>query len=240
MNGKISIATGDFLFKYRSHLPLVLFVFAGISIFLSENVFFEHISYLTAIICLSVSIIGIIIRAITVGYINLESYGNKLEAHQLNSLGMYSIMRNPLYLGNFFMWFGLILYVAIPWFVISSVILFSIYYRLIILSEENFLTKTFGGHYLEWKSKTPVFVPNPFKWKSPTGKFSWKKVIRREFYGFTALCISFAYIDFLKNINYFGIYDVQLHWLIFMSAGLLLFFILRLVKKKTKLLTITN
>ena len=114
------IQQGNKLFKYRSNLP-VPFAILGLAIYL-HNIHFvdkEMHSLTFEIGCLAVGILGQVIRAITLGYTPKGTSGRNTHgqvAEELNTKGMYSIMRNPLYLGNFFMWFAIILFIDVYWF----------------------------------------------------------------------------------------------------------------------------
>ena len=151
---------GNRLFKHRSKLPIPFAIF-GMDLYLftakssESNLVFE-------VFCLSVGLFGQIIRAITLGYTPKGTSGrntNGQVAEQLNTKGMYSIMRNPLYLGNFFMWFAVVLFVNIHWFSMFYIMCFWMYYERIIFAEENFLLNKYGEPYINWASSTPIFLP---------------------------------------------------------------------------------
>ena len=137
------IEQGNKLFKYRSNLP-VPFAVLGLIIYL-HNIHFldkEINSISFEIGCLSIGLLGQLIRGITIGYTPKGTSGRNTRrqvADELNTKGMYSLMRNPLYLGNFFMWFAIVLFINIYWFSILYIMCFWIYYERIILAEENFL-----------------------------------------------------------------------------------------------------
>ena len=101
--------SGNWLFRWRSYLPLLMVGIALIDI--------RHLTYLSnnyernlnwEAFCLIVSLGGLIIRAVVVGYVPEGTSGRNTqgqEAVSLNTAGMYSILRHPLYFGNFL--FGL-------------------------------------------------------------------------------------------------------------------------------------
>ena len=95
---------GNFLFKYRGQFPVLLFFISIPFIFLSSeiNLYFQFVYNAIAV---SITIIGLIIRFYTIGTTPKGTSGrntNKQIADYLNSTGVYSIVRNPLYLGNYF------------------------------------------------------------------------------------------------------------------------------------------
>ena len=74
-------------------------------------------------------------------------------AATLNTSGIYSIVRNPLYLGNFFIILGGIL-IFHQWIVVLIYIfIFWLYYERIIFAEEAYLIKKFGKSYLKFSSR---------------------------------------------------------------------------------------
>ena len=107
--------SGNWLFRWRSYLPLLMMVIALIDM--------RHFTYLDndydrnlywEVCCLMVSFGGLIIRAAVVGYVQEGTSGRNTigqEAASLNTNGMYSIVRHPLYLGNFFIWLGISLFI---------------------------------------------------------------------------------------------------------------------------------
>ena len=105
---------GDFLFKNRSYLPLIILVI-GLSVFIHTE-YYEiegpetWLSENFEFICLGISLLGLYIRIVTVGHTPKGTSGRNTKAGQvadeLNTTGIYSVVRHPLYVGNFFMWLG--------------------------------------------------------------------------------------------------------------------------------------
>ena len=104
---------GQRFFRVRSYLPLLLLPLvyferghfrAPIGSELAERMF--------ELGCFLISLLGEGIRISTVGYIPRHTSGRNVTAQRadtLNTGGMYSIVRNPLYLGDFFMALGVVL-----------------------------------------------------------------------------------------------------------------------------------
>ena len=111
--------TGNWLFRWRSYLPLTV-----IGIFLLALRDYEspgpgeYSELLWEVFCLNVCFFGISIRILTIGRTPKGTSGRntkKQVADTLNTTGVYSVVRNPLYLGNFFMWLGLALFAHLWW-----------------------------------------------------------------------------------------------------------------------------
>lgn len=235
---------GTWLFKYRGILPLIIFV-VGIYLFYKNEsepqnwiLKTELEQNLFEIACLLVAFIGFFIRVYTVGYSRPNTSGRNTEvqvADVLNTTGIYSIMRNPLYVGNFFMWLGIAMLTGNFWFIISFTLFYFLYYERIIFTEEQFLKNKFGDTYLNWARKTPIIVPNLSLFQKTNYSFNWRKVLRQEKNGFAALLIIFCLFDLgstLVNVNHH--YNMILN--IAGLASIIIYFILKFIKYNTKLL----
>jgi len=154
--------TGNWFFKYRSFLPVILYPLATLvlSFNFKQDIQLPELTW--SIICLSISLFGLLIRILVIGFTPKGTSGRntaKQVAEKLNTRGIYSVVRHPLYLGNFLMWFGIILYVNNIWFAIVCTLLFWLYYERIMFAEEQFLKGKFGEQYLKWSLTAPPFFP---------------------------------------------------------------------------------
>jgi protein-S-isoprenylcysteine O-methyltransferase Ste14 len=238
--------SGNFLFKYRGQLPVLLFIVAIPTIYITEtkNIVDSYIlNNLLTFLAFGLSFLGLAIRAYTVGTSHKNTSGRNTSAGQvadvLNTTGIYSMVRNPLYLGNYFMWIGIVVYVFNFWFVLVVTLLFWLYYERIIFAEEQFLIQKFGNTYVDWSIKTPAFLPNRKNFKKSTIQFSWITVLRREYGGVSASILCFLFIDFCRELFSAGKIELEhflFHYLPISIVALLFSFILRSLKHKTKLL----
>jgi protein-S-isoprenylcysteine O-methyltransferase Ste14 len=240
--------SGNWLFRWRSFLPLVLYVLAAGVIVLDIDDHMEHTSMIWMISCVAVSFVGIIVRAITIGFTPKGTSGRNTKegqvAEQLNTSGIYSTCRHPLYLGNFFMWLGIIMYVGNWWFSIVCCLLFWLYYERIMFAEEYFLRNKFGQAYLDWSDKTPSFWPRLKNWTTAGVSFSMKNVLKREYNGFFATFLSFALLDVMKNYLEHESFEFELliqpFWFWALAGAMLVFLVLRTLKKTTKVLDVAG
>jgi protein-S-isoprenylcysteine O-methyltransferase Ste14 len=238
--------SGNFLFRYRGQMPLILFAMAIPAIYFAPK-FNNEIAYsvtnIYGFIAISLTVFGFLIRVVTVGTSKKFTSGRNTKAGQvaneLNTTGMYSIVRNPLYLGNFFMWIGIVVYTQNWWFVAIVSVMFFIYYALIIFAEEQFLTQKFGSEYLEWKMQVPSLFPVIWKYKKSNVSFSIKSILRREYGAVSAAIISFLFVDLVREIIYtqtLSFNSILTYYLPLTLFALLFSFTLRRLKHKTKLL----
>ena len=101
----------------------------------------------------------------TVGYVPRGTSGRntrKQVAEVLNTTGMYSVVRHPLYVGNFIMWLGISLFFHLWWFTLLIALIFWVYYEKIMYAEEAFLEEKFGEQFLALGRKNPAFYPSFF------------------------------------------------------------------------------
>lgn len=234
--------TGRWLFRWRSYLPLIPLgiVFLGLRDY-AYPAGSETLNNLWCVGCLMVGLVGLGIRIATVGHVPAGTSGRNTRAHEaevLNTTGMYSIVRNPLYLGNYLMWLGLALIPRTIWVPLVITLVFWLYHERIIFSEEQFLRREHGNEFEEWAARTPAFFPSFSGWVAPRHRFSARGVLRREHSGLT------AFVAVMTALMLAGNYVVQgrvfLHpaWLSGFVAALLFYFTIFAVKKKTRLLDV--
>ena len=231
---------GDFLFKYRGQIPILLFLLVIPFILKTDYTLFSEktiqINNTTSII---ISFFGIIIRFYTVGKTPAGTSGrnrNKQIANKLNTKGTYSITRNPLYFGNYLIWLGISIYSLNTYFTILISFFFFMYYGKIIETEEKYLLKKFGNTFIKWKKKTPRFFPSFNYYKAEKYSFSVKTILKREYSSILATIFSFFYISTLINIKTHSDYLINKQWLITLLITSILTIILRMIKKKTSFL----
>ena len=142
--------SGNFLFKYRGHIPLIVFVLiVPISFFTPYKTYALYNGLNETILFTALFLIfsGHLIRARTVGKRTIQTSGRN-RSHQLAQVltktGWYSLVRHPLYFGNYLIWLGLAIFLSNFWFLVILSLLFWIYYERIMFAEEIFLEEKFG------------------------------------------------------------------------------------------------
>jgi len=232
---------GNFFFKNRSWIPLIFFILIIPFLILQPNKNYNYNNSIWVIFCFSVSLIGLVIRIFVVGYVPRDTSGRNTQAQVaecINQTGLYSITRHPLYIGNFLMWIGIIMYAGNFSFAILTIAFYVIYYERIMFVEEMFLQRKFGEQYIDYAISTPI-LPYKFKnYRRPNLSFSFKKVIKYEYLGFTSMILSFVFVNIL--LNYFELKILKLDdaFLIILIASVFIFCIIRLLVKKTNIFQI--
>ena len=226
---------GNWLFRWRSFLPLAIVPFFLIGL--------QHFTYpmgsrlldrLWELFCFAISLLGLGVRIYTVGHVPKGTSGRTTstpKAQELNTTGIYSIVRHPLYLGNFIIWVGIVLLVRSTLLTAACVLAYFLYYERIIIAEEGFLSEKFGAAFAQWAEKTPMVIPKFKLWCKPAQPFSWQVVLIREYPGFLTITASFAALDVLGARFYEGRWQLDWMWAAILCVGLLAFVILRTLKK---------
>ncbi|MFH0756437.1 MAG: isoprenylcysteine carboxylmethyltransferase family protein [Bacteroidota bacterium] len=239
---------GNWLFRYRGTIPLLILV-PGLALFLWRKIhpepFFpgnQTFETYYEYACLLVSLFGLFIRVYTVGHTPHNTSGGNVKsqlASVLNTTGSYSVVRHPLYVGNFFMWLGPALLTGHLWFILVFCLAYWLYYERIMFAEEQFLRRKFGDPYLEWSKHAPAFVPAFRNFRKPEMPFSWRKVVRKEKNGLAAVFLIFFVFNVMGELVA-GERDFNLVF----AAGFLLsvinYIIAKLLIKRTRLLESRN
>ena len=228
--------SGNWLFKRRSWLPVFIILAGVVMMYLGNR---QAILYdmRDELIFLGVSILGEIIRILTVGFAPKNTSGrntvNGQIADELNVTGIYSLLRHPLYLGNFFMWLGPVLFIRSVGATIVFVLIYWLYYERIMFAEEQFLRRKFGEIYDKWSKKVSSFIPRSFHFIPPSLPFSVRTVLKREYNSFVNIFVIFTILDLFRN--YFlseRIYLTGMWIYMFVSAGVI-WLTLRTIEKRT-------
>jgi protein-S-isoprenylcysteine O-methyltransferase Ste14 len=144
--------------------------------------------------------VGQALRILTIGlaYIVRGGRNRRIYAENLVTDGVFSHCRNPLYLGNILIVIGFMFISGNMAGIILGSLGFMAIYRLIVFSEERFLTEKFGQAYIEFCSDVPRWLPRLKGLRETINnyEFDWPAVAVKE-YGtlFTSLIISLGLIS---------------------------------------------
>ena len=229
--------SGNWLFKRRGWLPVILVIAGLVMLYLGNRqaIIFD---LREEMIFLGVSLLGEIIRILTVGYAPRNTSGRNTEegqiADELNTTGAYSIVRHPLYVGNFFMWLGPVLFLRSACFTIVFCLVYWLYYERIMFAEEQFLRRKFGDAYDKWSEKVSAFFPFSAKYVPPKLRFSFRNVLKREYNSFVNIFLIFFILDVFRNFYLSKKISFTRIWLIMTIAAVLIWAIIRSIQKYTR------
>ncbi len=230
--------SGNWLFRRRSWLPVIVLVLAAGYLFIANRsvIYFNLTWELT---CVIVSVAGEMVRSYTVGHVPRNTSGRNVidqMADELNTSGIYSIVRHPLYVGNFLMWLGPVLFLRSVWCIIIFVLAFWIYYERIIFAEEQYLRRKFGEDYDTWAFRVRSVIPRFRNFTRADLQFSLRNVLKREYNSIANLFIVFAILDVTRNIAVTGKVYMEPLYITLLVAALIFWSVVRYLVKRTKFL----
>ena len=173
------------------------------------------------------------------GHVPLGTSGRgtkELRAETLNTDGLYSQVRHPLYLGNYFMWIGVAVLAGKPTAVLVTTLAFWLYYERIMMAEERFLYERFGEVFGAWAAHTPPFLPRMGAWRPWPYPFSFRFVLGRDYpalYGFVAATTA---VVLTRSVASGAGWRLSAGWTAYFAAGTLAYVVLHTLKRHTRLL----
>ena len=174
---KEKIADLCFRFRAISVVPLILICY-----FLFSPVDLGSFNSLVSVIGFVIALLGGMTRMISVGFSKPVTSGreNYLKAENLNTKGLYSLVRNPLYVGNFLIYNGILIAYSSIYALVLLNVFFVLNYYFIIYSEEAYLKSKFGLEYEDYLKNVPSVIPNFRNYKKNDRGFGLLKVMLRE------------------------------------------------------------
>ncbi|HVS13516.1 MAG TPA: isoprenylcysteine carboxylmethyltransferase family protein [Thermoanaerobaculia bacterium] len=236
---------GLFLFRYRSLFTLILLPAAALAIYQRRlaGVGPEQGTGWLAL-SLAVCLSGLLVRVLTLGFVPGGTSGRDTReprAQVLNTTGMYSVTRHPIYLGNSLMLLGYTMALQVWWFPLLAVLVYRLLFARIIAAEERYLARRFGAEYTRWSQRTPIFWPRPRLWTRPDLRFCWRSVLGREYNSFHIIATMMVFARFANQVLAGGMdpggWARQDAWLLWSYGTVVVgFFVLRALRKHTRLL----
>jgi len=228
-NWKLKV--GNFLFKHRSFTPIPLIIFVFV-IFKPVNL--QEKNILINLSGIIISFFGETIRIIAVGYSFTGTSGREtfLRADALNTTGIYAIVRNPLYMGNFLMFIGIVIAFSNVYAAFVFALFLILQYYFIILSEENFLQEKYGESYETYCRQVRRIIPTFKNYKRNRNPFSLKKVLFKENDSIFNMLLMFLLVLLYKERIFTG--QILQPFLYIIPGGILavLYVMIKIIKKR--------
>ena len=154
---------GKTLFEWRDYTPIPLILLA---------VFLADASAESATFGTLIVVFGELIRIYSVSFIGTISRTRNTETTGGNLItsGPFGWVRNPLYVGNFFIVLGVAVYSASLALVIITVLAFAIQYYAIVKYEESLLERRFSQTFRDYMQAVPAWVPQNIP---PLSEWEW-------------------------------------------------------------------
>lgn len=234
---------GERLFRWRNTAPVILIPLALLALPQSrwiEARYGQGVDDTFEWLCLGVSLLGVGLRFAIAGCLPRRSSGRNTHKGQvadvLNTTGIYSLVRHPLYLANFAIFVGFLLTSGSLWPVAVGCLLFWLYYERIAFAEEAFLLHQFGERYVAWAQATPALVPRLRMWHPPALPFCWRSALKREYRTVCATLLAFAVLDVVEDAVTHGRFGLEAENLALLACAAIVFLAVRFVHKRTRLL----
>ncbi len=190
---------GDFVFKHRDTLPVPFIIVTVLVLAFTKPTFSAGDARLLLFVMGGLVILGgEAIRIWAVGYSGGTTRSKKLIADRLVMEGPYSLIRNPLYAGNFLIALGFSLLANAVVIVPLVVLYFAIEYYPIVRREEYFLLEKFGEPYSRYLSEVPRFFPKAFTTKKAVYDPSALKGERWTMIGIVSMLVVMIIIDIVR------------------------------------------
>lgn len=184
-------AIGGWLFKRRTSIPLPL---ALLLLLVPASASNWSLSTQQALIGIPVVLLGEAIRLWGVHHIGVISRTRSDRLGPLIDTGPFSLVRNPLYLGNILLWLGFSLAARLVWLAPVVVIVLALEYHAIVRWEEQLLAARIGEPYRRYMRTVPRWWPRLAAPEQLTGAgaFSWRETFYSERGTLIAIVVGFA------------------------------------------------
>jgi protein-S-isoprenylcysteine O-methyltransferase Ste14 len=117
-------------------------------------------------------------------------------------------------------------------------LIFWLYYERIMFAEEEFLRRKFGDAYVKWAANAPAFLPNFRRWRPAELEFSVRNVLKREYSGMMGVILTFVALGVSEHMVVEGRVALDPAWQVICLVGVVLYFVLRTLKRQTRLLEV--
>jgi protein-S-isoprenylcysteine O-methyltransferase Ste14 len=106
------------------------------------------------------------------------SSGVIVKNKALATEGPYSLVRNPLYVGNFFVGLGVAIMGGRLFLVLLFLVGFIPVYRSLVMKEEKRLLEIYGEAFEAYCREVPRFVPKAIPWPLPKAPYDLDRMLR--------------------------------------------------------------
>lgn len=167
---------GAWLFRYRSSLPVPL---ALVLVLVRAG---EVHGIWPAVLGPALVAVGEGLRVWAIRHIGTISRTRTTRYGPLITTGPYAVVRNPLYVGNWFLWTGFVVWSRLLWMLPIAWIVFALQYRAIARWEAAFIRGIYTSAYDEYARDVRAWVPRwPKRGATPAGpRHPWRAVAFSE------------------------------------------------------------
>jgi len=170
---------GGWLFKHRTSIPLPIAVALLVIPAGSRP---ASLSTSPAWVGVPIVLLGELVRLWAVHHIGVISRTRSNRLGPLIDTGPFSLVRNPLYLGNVFLWLGFTLSARLVWLAPVVALVLAFEYHAIVGWEERLLESRLGAPYRAYVTRVPRWLPLLRAPVAPpaAARFSWSETFYSE------------------------------------------------------------
>jgi protein-S-isoprenylcysteine O-methyltransferase Ste14 len=205
---RLKIRLGNFFFRYRNALFPVAFMFALMAGRPEHALGTRESDAIVDKLGFAVAMIGQSLRVATIGfeYIVRGGKDHQVHADTLVQGGIFAHCRNPLYVGNLLIVFGLALVIHSRAFYLIFIPFILLVYTTIVAAEEAYLHDKFGAEYDLYCSRVPrwrlrlrglVASVRPMR-------FNWQRVLVKEYNTTFALMAALVGLSMWSDFRVLG------------------------------------
>lgn len=203
------IALGEFFFRQRSWTPIPWILLLALCT--AGRTSRDALTWAPGLVCLA---LGESLRLWGVAVIGKESRTRGGGVARLLTHGPYAHVRNPLYLGNFFLTAGAAFISGLLWMVPIAAFLYAVQYVPIVLWEESVLAERFQAQYAAYRRQVPRWIPSRRASSRPpaAGPYHWRAAFHSErstFGALAVLLVSMAVKEDLVHLRALRAHPVQ-------------------------------
>lgn len=190
---------GGWLFKHRTALPVPL---AVALLLIPPNWSSFSLSTSAALAGVPIIVAGECFRLWAVHHIGVISRTRSERLGPLIDTGPFSIVRNPLYLGNTVLWIGFSVAARLVWLTPFVVLLLALEYQAIVRWEERLLESRLGDRYRSYVARVPRWIPRlrGFARAETAAVFSWAETFYSERGTLIALAVGYALLSLKARV----------------------------------------
>lgn len=169
-------SSGEWAFRQRSWLPV------PIALVLLLSRFHQSAGGTSIRSGIALVALGEILRFWTVRYIGVISRTRSTRWGPLVVSGPYRFVRNPIYVGNWFIWTGFVVWSGLLWMLPVAWLVFGLQYAAIVRWEEEKLLAHFGAPYADYVRAVPRWWPrvSPVELGGALTPHPWSAVLFSE------------------------------------------------------------
>lgn len=186
MNQQTAIRIGNFFFRWRNRVfPILVLALFALATPVPGFLGLDTPPGTKDLIAVLIGFSGLFVRGMVIGYAYIKRGGlnKQVYADKLVTEGLFTLCRNPLYLGNMLICISVFLMHGNPVIAVVGILLYYGIYYCIIAAEENFLRTKFGEDYEAYCRTTPRWIPVLSRFRTATEgmEFNFRRVILKDY-----------------------------------------------------------